>query len=319
MNLAVPINQQLTVSTCEARLDKYLVEQLGISRSQIKKLLDDQKILVNNVIATKSGMELKPEDVISILDTTNQEQTISLEPIDLPIEIVYEDKDLMIVNKPSNLLVYPTGFNEKDTLAARIKHYFDEHKIKDFGDSLRPGIVHRLDKDTSGLLIVAKNQKTLDVLQQMMLNHKIVRKYYAIVHNCFDLKNNRIFKIETTIGRSMQNKFKMQVNSNKDAKPAITIVKVIDNLSNTNALVECELWTGRTHQIRVHMQYINHPIVNDKVYGIEKHPSEYGQYLYCHTVEFTHPTKKNKVVKIDLPMPSEFLMKLEEFNYEFKI
>lgn len=240
MNPSVPTHQ-LTVNGSVQRLDKYLVEQLNISRSQIKKLLDNQQVLVNDIVANKSGMELKNGDVVCVLESQNNEQEIVLEPIDLPLDIVYEDKDLMIVNKPSDLLVYPTGFNEKDTLAARIKHYFIEHKIKDFQDSLRPGIVHRLDKDTSGLLIVAKNQKTLNELQQMMLNHEVIRKYYAIVHNCFDLKNNRIFKIETTIGRSLQNKFKMQVNSNKDAKPAITIVKVIDNLSNTNALVECEL------------------------------------------------------------------------------
>ena len=298
------------------RLDVYLTETLQISRSQVKKMIDNQQILLNGSIVKKSGIELNINDEIQILPLENNEEIeIKLEPLNLPIEIIYEDDDLMIVNKPTNLLVYPTSYNETDTLAARLKYWFSQNNIHDFDDSIRPGIVHRLDKDTSGLLIVAKNKTTLEKMTAMLKNNHVKRKYYAIVHNCFDMKSNSLFKISTTIGRSMQSKYKMQVNSSKDAKQAITIVKVIKNISNTNALVECELLTGRTHQIRVHMQYINHPIVNDKVYGIEKNPSEYGQYLYCHELEFMHPNKFERIF-VDLPMPREFIEKMEELEHE---
>ena len=298
------------------RLDVYLTNSLNISRSQIKKMIDGELILVNSELVKKNGMELNPGDEITILekqDETNEE--IVLKPIDLPIDIVYEDDDLMIVNKPTNLLVYPSSYNEEDTLAARVKNWFNQNNIHDFDDSIRPGIVHRLDKDTSGLLIIAKNQKTLDAMINKMKTNQVKRKYYALVHNCFDTKTNSYFKISTNIGRSMQSKYKMQVNSTKDTKPATTIVKVLENISNTNALVECELLTGRTHQIRAHMQFINHPIVNDKVYGIEKNPSKYGQYLYCRELEFIHPNKFENI-HVTLDMPVEFQEKIKELSYE---
>ncbi|GAA5414344.1 RluA family pseudouridine synthase [Ureaplasma ceti] len=298
------------------RLDKFLTEELAISRSQIKKMIDDNLIYVNDELVSKSGMALEKDAVIVIKDSLQTDKAaIVLQPLDAPLDILLETEDLMVLNKPTGLLIHPTEHNEPDTLAARLKHYFIQNNNHEFDNSIRPGIVHRLDKDTSGLIIVAKNQVTLEKLQQMMQKNLVKRKYYALVHNCFDLKNNKIFRVNAPIGRSLQNKSKMQVNSSKDAKEAITIVKVVQNISNTNALVECELMTGRTHQIRAHMQFINHPVVNDKVYGIEKNPSDFGQYLMCHEVQFYNPMDQ-KLVHINLPIPQEFQERINELTNE---
>lgn len=309
--------KEIKISSNVERLDKFLVEEMQISRSQIKKMIDNGLILLNGEAVNKTGISLVKGDCISFLsdDKNLETNNSSLEAINLPIDIVYEDNDLMILNKPSGLLIHPTENNEKDTLAARIKYYFNNQNNHEFDNSIRPGIVHRLDKDTSGLIIVAKNNKILDLLQDEMKKHLVKRKYFAIVHNCFDLKNNRIFRINAPIGRSFQNKAKMQVNSKKDAKEAITIVKVLRNLSNVGALVECELITGRTHQIRAHMQYINHPIFNDKVYGIEKNPSDFGQYLMCHEIEFYHPVTKD-LIYVNLDISLEFEEKISELTNE---
>lgn len=303
------------------RIDNFLVNNLNLSKNQVNKLIDKQIVYLNNEIVTKNGIKLRLNDEIVInqfLESLKDDhltinQTINSEKLNFnDLDIMYDDEYFMIINKPNNLLVYPTKFNENITLSHYIDNYFKTYNIIDFKNDIRKGIVHRLDRQTSGLIIVAKSKVSYDALKKLFIEHKIVKKYTCLVHNCF-ANLNVDFKINTTIGRSNNNIYKMQVNTKKDAKEAITLVHVIKNISNTHALVECELITGRTHQVRVHMRFINHPIVNDPLYGIEKKCTNYGQYLFCSYLNFIHPFKHNRI-NLSLPMPTEFNLKIKELE-----
>lgn len=303
----------------DVRIDQYLVNYFkNLSRSQIQKEINLRRIKVNNKLINKSGHKIFLNDIISInsfLECNNDTQTkiikdhneIDLNAMDIPI--LYEDEYLLILDKPNNLLVYETFHNESITLSNYLKFKYPNFI---FNDNQRYGIVHRLDKKTSGLILIAKTQHVFEKLQLLFQNKLINKKYICIVHNCFADLNKKI-KITNEIGRSFQNKYKMQVGSGKNLKKATTIIKIIKNISNTHALVECDLITGRTHQIRVHMKYINHPIINDELYGIEKQCSEYGQYLYCSHISFVHPFT-NKKININLDLPIEFKEKIEELE-----
>ena len=316
------MNDELIIQVNEntdLRLDKYIVNNSNLSRTKVKSLFDDNLIFLNNINIDKLNIKVKKNDIITIktdLYSRNTKITLNplenLSPVNLPIDIVYFDSEIMIINKPSGLLVYPTQHNEPDTLAHRLANYFISQNIFSNAKEYRYGIVHRLDKDTSGLLIIAKNANMFNLLQEMMLNNQIKRKYIAIVNNCFDSKDF-LFKINAPIGRVYSDELKMRVNAPKNLKTAITIVNVLKNISNKFSLVECELLTGRTHQIRVHMQYINHPIYNDPIYGINKHTTKFNQYLYCSHISFYHPINK-ELININLEMPHEFtdFIKLHE-------
>lgn len=293
----------------DLRLDKYIVQNTNLSRNKVKFLFDNGFIFLNNKKVNKLCQSLKINDEINITIQDNDKQSeihpISLvKPINLPLEIVFEDEDILIINKPSGLLVYPTKHNENDTLAHRLANYFIDKNIFLDAVNYRFGIVHRLDKDTSGLLIIAKNPDIFNILKEMMKNNLIKRKYIAIVNNCFNPKDF-LFKINVPIGRVYDNELRMRANSTKDPKEAITIVNVIKNINNKFAIVECELITGRTHQIRVHMQYINHPVYNDPIYGIDKKTTKYNQYLYCANISFYHPIS-NDLINVSLDYPKEF-------------
>lgn len=294
-----------------SRLDKYIVNNSNLSRTKVKSLFENNLIFLNNDIANKLSICVKENDVITIINNEYNETSISnidpinfVNPINIPLDITFSNDDILIINKPSGLLVYPTIHNEPDTLAHRLAHYFKINNIFQNANEYRYGIVHRLDKDTSGLLIIAKNPEIYAKLQEMMKNNQIKRKYICIVNNCFS-PNDFLFKINVPIGRVYGNELRMRANATKDLKNATTIVNVLKNISNSYALVECELLTGRTHQVRVHMQYINHPIVNDPLYGIDKKTSKYNQYLYCSNISFYEPNTKN-LININLPLPEEF-------------
>lgn len=308
--------RKLIVSDRESnqRLDNFLVDKWQISKSQVNKLIASHQIQLNGQIINKNGHFVNYDDEISYLPAKVDLVEKQLNPIntDLVIEIIYEDEYCLVINKPNHLLVYPTQFNESLTLASWLKQYFTNHKITDFHDDLRQGIIHRLDRDTTGLLLIAKSSEIYTLLSKQLEEHKIVRKYQCLVNHCF-AQNLTKFKLSTTIGRSYQNKYKMQVNAKKDAKLAETIVSVIQNINNNYAWVECELITGRTHQVRVHMRYINHPIINDPLYGIEKKCTEYGQYLYCSHLSFIHPIYKT-LIDLTLKLPQEFSDKIEELK-----
>lgn len=228
---------------------------------------------------------------------------------DLSQYIVYEDDVLMVINKPKGLLVHHTSYTDKDTLVDLIKDKID---IKSFINQERSGIVHRLDQYTSGLMIVAKNQGTLENLQNQIVNDILIRKYRAIVHHCF---NEEKLLINVPIARSQSPKLKFVASDSVKAKEAITEVNVIQNLRDA-ALVECILSTGRTHQIRVHMQYIHHPIFNDLLYGHDDGYGNYQQFLYSSFLQFTHPVT-NKLMQFQIepdPTFNELLKKLSMYE-----
>lgn len=303
-NIKIKVNQNTSL-----RLDKYIVENTNLSRSKVKSFFDNGFIFLNNEKISKLSQSLKfGDEIIIVINNKNKEEEIDpislVKPINLPLDIVYQDNHILIINKPSGLLVYPTKHNENDTLAHRLANYFINENIFLNACNYRFGIVHRLDKDTSGLLIIAKNPEIFTKLQDMIKNNLIKRKYIAIVNNCFNPKDF-LFKINIPIGRIYGNELRMRANANKDVKNAITIVNVLKNINNKFAIVECELITGRTHQIRVHMQYINHPVYNDPIYGINKKTSKYNQYLYCANISLYHPIS-NDLINISLDYPKEF-------------
>ena len=282
------------------RIDTYLSNKLDISRSKIQKLIDEEKVLVNGKVI-KSNYKTKLDDEIEIDDELDFD--VSVEPVDIPLDIIYEDEYLMIINKPSGLVVHPAPGHYDDTLVNGLLYYLNKDKTK----NIRPGIVHRLDKDTSGLMVVAKDEKTMEVLSEMISKKEVERKYLAIVDGV--IKENSA-TIDAPIGRDPNNRQKMSINP--QGKNAITHIKVIERFKN-NTFIECLLDTGRTHQIRVHLSYINHKITNDPVYS---EGDEFGQMLHSYSIKFIHPITK-KELYFEQDPPKEFknlLNKLREDN-----
>lgn len=285
------------------RLDQYLSEKLDISRSKVQKLIKDRKVLVNNK-EVNSSYNIKLTDDIYVDDDLDFDIDIVGE--DIPLDIVYEDNDLLIVNKVSGMVVHPAPGNYTGTLVNALIHKFELSSK----DKIRPGIVHRIDKDTSGLLVVAKNDKTHELLADMIKDKKVERIYYALVDGIIPHETGTI---DAPIGRDPNNRQKMKV-TDINSKDAVTHFKVLKRFNKTNqTLIECKLETGRTHQIRVHMQYINYPIYNDPVYGKTKHPTEFGQFLHSKRIKFNHPIT-NELIEFETNLPDEFNKYLEEIS-----
>ena len=237
--------------------------------------------------------------IIEIVNESKKKRGVSnLESLKINMRIIFEDENIIVVNKPKGILVHPTTYNEKDTLIDALK---SKIKVDEFEDKNRPGIVQRLDKDTDGLMVVAKNKKTADELIKQIQDNIFIKKYYAIVHNNFD--DDEIL-INAPIIRSSKNTTKMVVSDDPKAKDAKTKVNVIEHYK-TAAFIECELLTGRTHQIRVHMNYIHHPIYNDPLYGHDDGFGKYGQFLTSHYLQFINPTT-NKVVEFKIEPDETF-------------
>jgi 23S rRNA pseudouridine1911/1915/1917 synthase len=266
------------------RLDKFLTNFLKQNRSYVEKLFEKQLIFVDSVVSFKkgqlidNGMQIEIKDIEVIANA-------KLKSTNDKIKIIYEDNDVIVVDKPKHILVHPTSFNEQNTI---INALLKKIKVNEFDDKLRPGVVHRLDRDTSGLLIVAKNKKAYDYLIKQVQTRSVIRKYLTIVHNDFQ---DKFLLIKAPIDRSKQNELRMIVSDDSKAKPAQTEVTVLENYPSA-ALLECYLLTGRTHQIRVHMAYIHHPIYNDELYGAYDGYKNYGQFLHAHYLSFVHPTTK---------------------------
>lgn len=281
---------KLVVDKEGIRLDKYLSDNLDFSREYLTKMIKDGYILVNGK-QEKPSYKVNVEDVIDIKDDIKYEQDIN--PVSMPLDIVFEDEYLMVINKPSGLVVHPGAGNTNNTLVNGLKYYTDE--LSDIGGSERVGIVHRLDKDTSGLMLVAKTNKVHELLADDFKNKRIYREYYALLIGEFP---SETAFINAPIGRSKQNFNKMEVM--KDGKSARTNLKVLKRYSGYT-LVSLVLETGRTHQIRVHMAYIGYPIFNDPVY-VSKNATPFGQFLHSKVIRFTHPiTKKEYTFESELP------------------
>ena len=284
------------------RLDNYLTEKLSLSRSNINKHIKNKDVLVNNKIV-KSGYVLKENDIVSI-NEWNEETSCVAENI--PLDIYYEDDYLMVVNKKSGMVVHPGSGNHSKTLVNALMDYTDE--LSDVNGSDRPGIVHRIDKDTSGLLLVSKTNKVHKILADDFKNKKIKRKYIALVSGVI-LENKG--KINAPIGRDENDRKKMAVTE-KNSKEAITNFTVLERFKNAT-LIECVLETGRTHQIRVHLSYIGHPLINDPVYNKKHIINDYGQMLHAQYLGFTHPITK-KFLEFNAPLEEEFNKILNTFK-----
>ena len=289
--------------TDRERIDKYLSENTDFTRNKIQKLIDDGNILVNGK-KVKSSYKLVNDDEVQIID---EEEPLDVKAEKIPIDIVYQDDDVMVINKKSGMVVHPAPGNYTGTLVNALKYESDS--LSTVNGEFRPGIVHRIDKDTSGLLIVAKNDKAHAILADELKEKKIKRKYIALVDGVI---NHDTGTIDAPIGRDGADRKKMCV-TNINSKDAVTHFKVIERYKKAT-LIECLLDTGRTHQIRVHMKYINHPVINDPVYNKNLY-GNFGQMLHAKEIEFTHPTT-GKVMKFEAEVPEEFNEILNKYKEE---
>ncbi len=295
---------ELVVKEAGERLDKYLATNTEYTRSIISKMLDEDYITVNNKVE-KASYKVRENDHIEIKD--GYVSVPDIEAVKMDLDIIYEDDDLMVVNKPSGLVVHPGSGNYNNTLVNGLMDY--TNNLSDINGEARPGIVHRIDKDTSGLLLIAKNNKTHALLTEYFKDHKnITREYLALICGEFP---HETATIDAPIGRDPKDRKRMAVTA-ENSKEAITHVRVVKRFKGYT-LVSCILETGRTHQIRVHMNYIGYPIYNDPVYNT-KSSTEFGQFLHSYKMDFIHPITK-KEMHFEAPLPDnfkEFIDTLEE-------
>jgi len=275
------------------RLDKYLMEKLDVSRSKVQKLIDSENVLVNGKVC-KASYVVKLDDMIEIISMDDEEMEVEAENI--PLDIVYEDDYLLVVNKPSGMVVHPGNGNYNHTLVNALMYHCNN--LSSVNGRIRPGIVHRIDADTSGLLLVAKNDMVHNDLAKQISEKSVVRKYMCLVHGII---NEDTATIDAPIGRDKHNRKKMCVTGD-NSKDAVTNIRVIERYNNAT-LIECILETGRTHQIRVHMEYIKHPVVNDPVYGYNRmDDKDFGQMLHAKEIGFVHPVSGEFMdFKVDAP------------------
>ena len=299
--------EQILVEEEGIRIDRYLAKQKPeLSRSMIQKLIEDHAVLVNQK-PVRTSYQIRKQDQITIQIPEVKESNMKAQEI--PIDIIYEDQDILVVNKPKGMVVHPANGNPDGTLVNAIMA-----KCKDglsgIGGELRPGIVHRLDKDTSGLLIVAKNDQAHIKMSEQIKNREVKKIYIALVKGI--VKENEA-TIQMPIGRSQQDRKKMAVR--KDGKEAVTHFKVLKRYLH-NTLLELKIDTGRTHQIRVHMAQIGHPVVGDMVYS--KGKNEFGvegQMLHAKRLEFMHPITGKKLI-LEAPLPKYFEEILQKLDKE---
>lgn len=294
--------KETVVEMQNGRLDKACSEIFSdYSRSQIKQLLDGGNITVNGK-TEKAKYKVKSGDVIRLEEP--ETKTLELRPENIPLDIVYEDDDVIVINKPQGMVVHPAPGHDEHTLVNALLYHCP---LSTINGTFRPGIVHRIDKDTSGLLMVAKNDKAHRSLAKQLKDKTNIREYVALVHG-------RIAEDEGTInapiGRSLKDRKKQAVV--KDGRNAVTHFEVL-KIYRDYTLVKCILETGRTHQIRVHMKYIGHPLVGDPLYGPKKTIKGNGQFLHAGKLGFVHPTT-GKLLIFEAPLPKIFQECLEELD-----
>lgn len=294
---------EILIHNQTGRVDKVLAQQLeNHSRSQIKQWLDDGAVTIEGRLI-RGNYKVKAGDIIQIKLPKVAELT--LEPENIPLEIIYQDEDVAVINKPQGMVVHPSAGHPNGTLVNALLYHLKD--LSSINDVVRPGIVHRIDKDTSGLLMIAKNDHAHEVLAKQLKEKTSLRKYVALVHGT--IKHDK-GTITAPIGRSKINR-KMQAVV-EDGKNAVTHFEVKERFAKFT-LIELQLETGRTHQIRVHMQYIGYPIAGDPIYGPKKTLNGQGQFLHAKLLGFTHPTTGDTLV-FEAPLPEVFEKTLEKLR-----
>ena len=293
---------QVKIEIGGVRLDKAVADLTSLSRSHANEQIKNGQILVNGQVK-KAKYAVKAGDVITY--ELPEPEALEYVAENLPLHIVYQDEDVAVVNKAQGMVVHPSAGHTSGTLVNALMYHIKD--LSGINGVLRPGIVHRIDKDTSGLLMIAKNDDAHIKLAEELKDKKSLRKYWAIVHG--NLPNDRGV-IEAPIGRSEKDRKKQAVTAK--GKPAVTRFHVLERFGNYT-LVELQLETGRTHQIRVHMAYIGHPVAGDEVYGPRKTLKGHGQFLHARTLGFTHP-KTGEVMEFTAEAPAIFQETLEKLR-----
>lgn len=280
------------------RIDKFLADELeDLSRSYIQKLIKEDMILVNDK-KIKANYKLSKEDIINV--NIPDPTVLEVLPENIPLDIIYEDDDVILVNKPKGMVVHPAAGHYSGTLVNALMYHCKE-KLSGINGVLRPGIVHRIDMDTTGVIVACKNDKAHNSLAEQLSIHSITRKYEAICFNKFNELNGTV---DAPIGRNPNDRKKMSINK-INGKRAVTHYEVLENFEK-HAYIQCQLETGRTHQIRVHMASIGHPLLGDEVYSSAKSPYKLqGQTLHARILGFIHPSS-NKYVEFEAPLPYYF-------------
>ena len=287
------------VNQNDIRLDNFLTDVLEVSRSQITKMIKAKEVLVNGK-NVKPGFMLKENDTVIV----NHVDEDGVKPEKMDLDIVYEDDDVIVVNKANGVVVHPGAGNHSGTLVNGLLYHT---KLSDINGEVRPGIVHRIDAYTTGLLMIAKNNRAHEILAEELAEKKTYRKYVALIWGVIESDSG---EIDAPIGRSKNDRKKMAISA--DGKEAITHFKVLKRYEKAT-LIELRLETGRTHQIRVHMNYIGHPVVNDPVYGNRKLFDETGQCLHAKELGFVHPTT-GEYMQFDSELPECFINILKKFE-----
>lgn len=293
----------VTITNEKGRLDKVLTEQLSdYTRSQIQQWLKEDAVLLNNQ-PMKANYKVKSGEVFQIV--IPEQVSLDLLPENLPLDIVYQDEDVAVVNKPQGMVVHPSAGHPDGTLVNALLYHLKD--LSSINEVIRPGIVHRIDKDTSGLLMIAKNDVAHEALAKQLKDKTSLRKYIALVHGNIPHDKGTI---NAPIGRSKSDRKKQAVI--EEGKSAVTHFTVLERFGEFT-LVELQLETGRTHQIRVHMQYIGFPVAGDPVYGPRKTLAGNGQYLHAKLLGFKHPRTGEKMV-FEAPLPEIFEKNLENLR-----
>ncbi len=295
------------------RLDVFLSDQTEeYTRSRLKKLIEEGQVCVNGQVTYKAGTEIKRGD--SVLITVPEAVEYTAKPENIPIEIVYEDGDFAVVNKPQGMMVHVGNGNENGTLVNALLYALD--RLSGIGGVLRPGIVHRIDKDTTGLLVVAKNDRAHVSLASQIAEKTCHRTYLALLEG--NLKEER-GRVVTDIGRHPTDRLKMAVLPEGKGKTAVTDFEVVTRFGGEFTLCKFHLQTGRTHQIRVHAKHLGHPVAGDPVYGYKKQKIKAdGQLLHAYRLELTHPTSGERMT-FTAPLPTAFQEILEKLCKQYGV
>lgn len=295
------LEYEVTAKEDGMRLDQYIAARcMDLSRSYIQKLIKENRVTLNKTVQTKNKTAVQEGDRIMV--SLPDPQELEIKPQNIPLDILYEDSDVLVINKPKGMVVHPAPGHYDDTLVNAVLYHCKDN-LSGINGVLRPGIVHRIDKDTTGALIVCKNDKSHQKIADQLRAHTITRSYRAIVYNNFSEEEGTI---EAPIGRHPTNRKKRMVTE-KNSKEAITHYKVLDHLNHKFNYIECRLETGRTHQIRVHMSHIGHPLLGDEIYGPvnNKFKQLQGQTLHAATIGFIHPTTE-EYMEFSAPLPDYF-------------